>query len=69
VLDGEEFDEECAAANGQTWSIAQAMANTLQHPRCQRGFLPLGANGMQLAAKRSRQIAPLPFTPNPEEGT
>jgi hypothetical protein len=69
VLDGEEFDEECAAANGQTWSIAQAMANTLQHPRCQRGFIPLGADGMQLAAKRSRQIAPLPFTPNPEEGT
>ena len=69
VLDGEEFDEPCILANGQTWSIEQALANPIEHPNCQRSFLPLGADGMQLAAKRSRQIAPLPFTPNPEEGT
>jgi hypothetical protein len=69
VLDGEEFDEPCILANGQTWSIEQALANPIEHPNCQRSFLPLGADGMQLAAKRSHQIAPLPFTPNPEEGT
>jgi hypothetical protein len=44
-------------------------ANGILAHNCQRSFLPLGADGMQLAAKRSRQIAPLPFTPNPEEGT
>src|ERR1017187_3146222 len=69
VLDGEEFDEPCILANGQTWSIEQAMSNPIEHPNCQRSFLPLGADGMQLAAKRSRQIAPLPFTPAPQEGS
>ncbi len=59
----------CAMANGQTWTIEQAMANPLQHVRCQRSFLPLGADGMQLAAKRSRRITPLSFTPTPQEGS
>jgi hypothetical protein len=69
VTDGELDDFPCIEANGQTWSIEQALANPLEHKNCQRQFWPLGADGMQLAAKRSRQIAPLPFTPNPEEGT
>lgn len=40
VLDGD-YDEECAAANGQVWTLAEAQANPLQHPRCTRAFAPI----------------------------
>lgn len=39
VYDGDS-DEECAAANGQTWSIDEAEANPLEHPNCVRAFGP-----------------------------
>ncbi len=40
VLDGD-YDEECAAANGQTWDLAYAQSHPLQHPNCTRAFAPI----------------------------
>ena len=39
VFDGED-DEECAAANGQVWSISEALENPIAHPNCVRAFSP-----------------------------
>lgn len=33
-----DVDEPCIEANGQVWSVAYAMANLLEHPRCRRSF-------------------------------
>jgi len=40
VIDGTEWDEECREANGQIWTIQQALANPIQHPNCERAFVP-----------------------------
>lgn len=40
VRDGD-GDERCAAANGQTWTLAQASAEPLGHPNCVRSFSPI----------------------------
>lgn len=41
VLDGDGGDcAPCAAANGQKWTIEQALENPLQHPNCRRAFMP-----------------------------
>jgi uncharacterized protein with gpF-like domain len=40
VLDGDK-DEECAAADGATWSLDDAQANPLGHPNCTRAFSPV----------------------------
>ena len=37
VFDGDE-DAECAAANGQTWTLDEARANPIAHPNCVRAF-------------------------------
>jgi hypothetical protein len=34
-------DPICAAANGQRWTIAKALANPLGHPGCERDFSPV----------------------------
>jgi hypothetical protein len=39
VSDGD-GDEECAAANGQTWTLEEALANPVAHPNCERDFSP-----------------------------
>lgn len=43
VSDGEDHDEPCKAADGQTWDLAQAHDNILEHPRCRRAFVPVTA--------------------------
>ncbi len=43
VSDGDDSDEPCAEANGSVWTVEQARANRIEHPRCRRAFLPLGA--------------------------
>jgi HK97 family phage portal protein len=43
VTDGDDHDEPCVEANGSTWTIEEARANRLEHPRCRRAFLPLSA--------------------------
>ena len=40
VVDGIE-DAPCAAANGQTWTIAEMAGNPVAHPRCTRSFEPV----------------------------
>lgn len=40
VFDGDEHDEPCAEANGQTWEIEYAKQHLKQHPRCRRAFSP-----------------------------
>jgi hypothetical protein len=40
VIDGDD-DEECQAANGQTWTIEEAEANPIAHPNCVRDFSPI----------------------------
>jgi hypothetical protein len=58
VLDGDQYDAPCILANGQTWSVAQAMDNPKQHANCVRSFVPLGVDGMQLtASKKSFPLA------------
>lgn len=44
VSDGD-GDDECAAADGQVWTLDEAEANPLQHPNCRRQFLPLSRGG------------------------
>ena len=39
VSDGD-GDEECADANGEVWSLDEALANPLAHPNCVRSFGP-----------------------------
>jgi hypothetical protein len=40
VLDGD-GDPECAAADGQIWTLEEADANPIAHPGCVRAFLPV----------------------------
>lgn len=40
VMDGDD-DDDCAAANGQTWDLDEAEANPTQHPNCTRAFAPI----------------------------
>ena len=39
VLDGEDHDEACREANGQTWTLSEARERRLEHPRCRRAFV------------------------------
>ncbi len=43
VFDGDEpeTDQPCKDANGEIWTLAQANANPLEHPNCQRAFAPV----------------------------
>ncbi len=43
VSDGTDSDEECAAADGETWTVDEAEANALQHPNCGRSFSSIDA--------------------------
>lgn len=49
VSDGDR-DAPCAAANGAIWSLDDAAANPLQHPRCTRSFAPIVASKRALEA-------------------
>jgi SPP1 gp7 family putative phage head morphogenesis protein len=40
VLDGD-YDPECSAANGQTWTFDQAREQPIAHPRCTRALSPV----------------------------
>lgn len=40
VSDGDD-DEECAAADGQIWTLEEALAKPLAHPNCERDFSPV----------------------------
>ena len=44
VSDGDE-DAECAEADGSIWTLDEADANPLQHPRCRRSFAPISRGG------------------------
>ena len=41
VEDGVDHDEACAAADGQRWSLDEALANEKEHPNCVRVFVPV----------------------------
>lgn len=43
VSDGDDTDEPCVTANGQTWTLDEARGNTLEHPNCRRAFVPIPA--------------------------
>ena len=36
LSDGIDFDDECRAANGSTWTVAQYEAHPTEHPNCRR---------------------------------
>jgi phage portal protein BeeE len=44
VFDGD-FDDACKEADGSTWTLAEAEANPLEHPNCQRAFAPVVEEG------------------------
>jgi hypothetical protein len=39
VSDGDE-DEECAKADGEEWTLEEALADPIAHPNCERDFSP-----------------------------
>lgn len=41
VIDGTDFDEACAEANGQIWTVEYASTHELEHPNCTRSFSPV----------------------------
>lgn len=41
VLDGEDWDDPCRQANGETWTVVEALVRPLEHPNCQRAFAPV----------------------------
>lgn len=41
VVDGMDFDEACAMANGQIWKLEYARRNETEHPNCTRTFGPV----------------------------
>ena len=45
VADGMDFDEACAMANGQIWTLAYARRNETEHPNCTRTFGPVIPDG------------------------
>lgn len=49
VSDGDS-DAECADADGAIWSLDDAAANPLQHPRCVRSFSPVLSSTSALEA-------------------
>jgi SPP1 gp7 family putative phage head morphogenesis protein len=59
VIDGDD-DEECAAANGQTWTLEEAQANPLAHPNCVRDFSPIV--GREVEREREAEPEPTPLT-------
>jgi hypothetical protein len=46
VLDGD-GDPECAAADGQIWTLEEADANPIAHPGCVRAFAPVVEEGQE----------------------
>lgn len=40
VSDGD-GDEECAEADGETWTLEEALADPIAHPNCTRAFAPV----------------------------
>lgn len=59
VIDGM-GDDECASANGATWSLDEAAADPIAHPNCVRAFAPIvggkAAPRPQPKALRGRQL-------------
>jgi hypothetical protein len=51
VFDGVN-DAPCAAANGATWPLDEALANPVAHPRCFPGGTPVVASGVSAAYSR-----------------
>lgn len=45
VLDGT-YDNECARANGQVWSVGYAYQHVIAHPNCTRAFAPMPGKGI-----------------------
>jgi len=41
VIDSDDSDEECRQANGQIWTIEEALAKPIAHPGCLRDFEPV----------------------------
>lgn len=41
ISDGTDSDEECAAADGETWTVDEYEANPLEHPNCGRSAEPI----------------------------
>lgn len=39
--------EACSEANGQIWSLEEALENPLEHPNCEREFYPILQEGLQ----------------------
>jgi ribosomal protein S18 acetylase RimI-like enzyme len=52
VSDGELWDEPCIEANGQVWTIEDALLNPKEHPYCQRTFDPVMPDDLLDAASQ-----------------
>ena len=70
ISDGTDFDEECALADGQVWTLDEYEANDLEHPNCGRSASAI-SNGRSFipspprarpAIRRAGRSAPVPTT-------
>jgi hypothetical protein len=59
VYDGDK-DAVCAAANGSTWTLAEAESNPLGHPNCIRDFAPVVKAQVKAAWSAPRPTYELP---------
>ncbi len=58
VFDGVLDDEECADANGKTWSLRYAMNHPIAHPNCRRAFSAKPGKGLVHRGQDTKQINP-----------
>jgi hypothetical protein len=67
VMDGVDDDDECRAANGQTWSLDFAESHLLAHPNCRRAFAPVLRPASKFFANPTPTPPPLKFNPYHDE--
>lgn len=59
VFDGDDFDDECAEANGSVWTVAQALANPLQHPNAVMAACQIQSSARVLGGYRALWRGPV----------
>ena len=59
VIDGDEFDDRCAAANGQVWTVEFAASHELEHPNCTRAFSPVITDYWEPPEQNQETISPI----------
>jgi hypothetical protein len=67
VHDGTDYDDECAAADGQIWTVDDADANSIEHPNCGRSFDEMADEDVDPSEVDSPDSVTPDEAPGPEE--